>query len=246
MLEYLVTSKVRRHLLEVLWVQKKSGSVAELAGFANVAFSGAHMELKEMYRLQLVVSEQLGGKEVYSANFDHPGAKVLRDLVAERFTAPPPDDAQTVKSMLVALGAPLRGVDPVDVPKNEEMSVLVRGVSLARRDPVVARCLPLCFWKLESRLDMKALEALTASRPEEKHALGFFLQLTGELSGDRRLVGLAEPLRDLRMKTKRDFFLMPVRRSTSRDFPLADAWGFKMNTDLDSFRVLFEKFRSSI
>ena len=243
MLEYLVTSKVRRHLLEVLWVHKNRGSVAELAELANVAFSGAHVELKEMFRLQLVVSEQVGGKEVYSANFDHPGAKVLRDLVAGHFAAPATDDVQTVKRMLVGLGAPLRGVDPVDVPKNEEMSVLVRGVSLARRDPVVARCLPLCFWKLESRLDVKALEALTTSRPEEKHALGFFLQLTGELSGDRRFIGLAEPLHDLRMKTKRDFFLTPVRRSTSRDFPLAAAWGFKMNTDFESFRMLFEKFR---
>ena len=237
-----MTSKVRRHLLEVLWVHKNRGSVAELAELASVAFSNAHVELKEMLRFQLVVSEQVGAKEVYSANLDHPGAKVLQALVAERFAPPASDDAQTVKRMLVTLGAPLRGVDPVDVPKNEEMSVLVRGVSLARRDPVVARCLPLCFWKLENRLDVKALEALTTSRPEEKHALGFFLQLTGELSGDRRLVGLAEPLHDRRMKTKRDFFLMPVR-STSRDFPLAAAWGFKMNTDLESFRVLFDKFR---
>ena len=74
MLQYLVTSKVRRRLLSLLWGEKKRGSVSELADMAGGAFAGAHTELKAMKRAQLVVSRQEGGKEVYSANLDHPEA----------------------------------------------------------------------------------------------------------------------------------------------------------------------------
>jgi len=119
---------------------------------------------------------------------------------------------------------------------------LVRGASLARRDPVVARSLPLCFWRLRESLDLKALAAL-ATRAEDKHTLGFFLELTGELGGDRRLVGLSESLRDHRMTSVRDFFQAPFAHGgVVRDFSLAAKWGFRMNMDLNSFRSLFEKF----
>ena len=244
MLQYLVTSKVRRRLLVLLWGEKKRGSVAELADLASVAFAGAHGELKAMQRAQLVASQREGGKEVYSANFSHPQAETLRALVvADVHRAMPvtTDDDQLLKQRLVALGAPLRGVKPLQVGASEQMATLVRGASLARRDAVVARSLPLCFWKLRESLDPKALAEL-ALRAEDKHAVGFFLELTSELGGDRRLVGLAENLRDRRMTSVRDFFQSPTpRREVFRAFPLATKWGYRMNMDLDSFRSLFDK-----
>jgi hypothetical protein len=100
----------------------------------------------------------------------------------------------------------------------------------------------LCFWKVRESLDPKALAEL-APRAEDKHAVAFFVELTSELGGDRRLAGLAEGLRDRRMTSVRDFFqsAMP-RRDVFRDFPLATKWGYRMNMDLDSFRSLFDKF----
>lgn len=242
MLEYLVTSKVRRRLLSLLWGEKKRGSVAELAELAGVAFAGAHTELKAMQRSQLVVSQQEGGKEVYSANFDHPEAATLQALVASAGRPPQPQvaDDEPLKRKLVALGAPLRGLEPLEVPPSEQLVTLLHGAQLARRDPVVARCLPLCFWTLRDSVDVKALEALT-SRAEDKHTLGFFLELTGELGGDRRLLGLAETLRDRRMTSLRDFF-QTGRREVARDFALASKWGFRMNMEKDSFQSLFVKF----
>lgn len=242
MLEYLVTSKVRRRLLSLLWGEKKRGSVAELAELAGVAFAGAHTELKAMQRCQLVVSQREGGKEVHSANFDHPEAATLQALVASaaRPTLPQGVDDEPLKRKLVALGAPLRGLEPLQVAPSEQMATLLHGAQLARRDPVVARCLPLCFWTLRDSLDVKALEALT-SRAEERHTLGFFLELTGELGGDRRLLGLAETLRDRRMTSLRDFF-QTGRREAARDFALASKWGFRMNMEMDSFQSLFAKF----
>lgn len=246
MLQYLVTSKVRRRLLGLLWTEGKRGSASELAALAYVSFASAHAELKEMSRARLATSVVEGGREVYSANLEHPVAKALQEvLVAEG--APPvpsPEDGE-LREALVGLGAPLRGVVKAAVPVEERMSVLARGAVLARRDPVLARTLPLCFWRLRDTLDVRAL-AEAAPRAEDRHALGFFLELTGDLGGDRRLGGLAEALRDRRMTSQRDFFLVSPRRGgLVRDFPTAAKWGFRMNTDFEAFQTLFEKFRPS-
>jgi hypothetical protein len=243
MLRYLVTSKTRRRLLSLLWGEEAHGATAELAELAGVAFAGAHAELKAMQRAQLVVSERVGNKEVFSANVDHPGAATVRALVAsEMHEAPPPSiEDRLLKRKLVALGAPLRGVAPMDVEPFEVMATLVRGAALARRDATVARSMPLCFWRQRASLDVKSLAAL-AHHPETKHTVGFFLEMSGELGGDRRLVGMAELLRDRRMRSVRDFFQSPAGRGeVVRDFPLAAKWGFRMNMDLDSFRGLFDK-----
>jgi hypothetical protein len=87
---------------------------------------------------------------------------------------------------------------------------------------------------------VKELQGL-ASRAEDKHAVGFFLEVTAELGGDRRLLGLAESFRDRRMKAVREFF-QTGRHEAAREFALATKWGFRMNMDLDAFRSLFSKF----
>jgi len=104
--------------------------------------------------------------------------------------------------------------------------------------------LPLCFWNVRSAIDPIEVSKLTTTA-EDKHAVGFFLELAGELGGDRRLGGLAENLRDRRVTAVRDFFLTSTRREVFREFPLAEKWGFRMNMDLESFQSLFEKFEAS-
>ena len=245
MLEYLVTSKVRRLLLMLLWAESKRGSAAELAELAGTPLSATQAELKAMRRAQLVVVAHEDGRDVYAANTKHPEASVLRALASADHNVPEATSAddEIVRRSLVALGAPLRGVSGLSVPQSDRMSVLVRGVRLARRDAVVARVLPLCFWYERDTLDVRQL-AEVAVRAEDKHAVGFFMELAGELGGDRRLGGLAEALRDGRMKAVRDFFDGAKRREVVRDFPLAAKWGFQMNMDFESFRTLFRKFVS--
>jgi hypothetical protein len=242
MLQFLVTSKVRRLLLVLLWGEQQTGSVGELAGLADVSFASAHTELKEMQRLQLVRVDRRGGKEVLSANVDHPEsdllAKLARTDTPPRPLAEPRDDK--LRQMLVALGAPLRGVKPAAVAPAQTLAVLVEAARLARRDATVARTLPVCVWNHRAQLDAKALQALRVA-PEDKHALAFFLELAGDLGGDRRLVGLAEGLRDARLSQTRPFFAADTA-TTARDFALAKKWGFMMNMDLESFRSLFTKF----
>ncbi len=201
-----------------------------------------------MQRELLLVSRREGRTEVHSANLDHPGAKTLQALVATDLrNHPSTSDADVMlKQHLRSLGAPLSGVIPARVPASTELETLTRGVALARRDPVVARSLPLCFWRLRESLDAKAL-AHHAGTAELKHSVAFFLELTGELGNEGRLRGLAETLRDKRLTSAREFFQPPPRRTDkSRCFPLGLKWGFEMSMDLASFRSVFQKFAAGV
>lgn len=248
MLEFLVRSKARRRLLTLLWDEGARGSVSALAEEAGLAFATAHSELKEMHHFGLVRVEREGATDVYAANDEHPEADLLRSLLRSRGApaAPEPTERdETVKRWLKGLGVPLRVAQPRgSLPGLAE--VLVEGARLARKDPTVARALPVGFWL--NRDELQVTDLLEhAKRPEEKHAVGFFLELAGTLGGDRRLVGLAESFRDKRLTAERDFFLLPpttTRRKLAemRTPELARRWGFTMNLDYEAFRSLFDKF----
>lgn len=247
MLQYLVASKARRRLLVLLWGEGKRGSASQLADLAGVRFAGAYRELRAMLRHRLVNSTHVDGVEIYSANLDHPDAGLLRRLVATRPALVPPrgEEADAVRANLRALGAPL-SVPTTDTPSSKSEEILVAGVKLARRDPVVARALPLCLWHQRDSLDPARLVS-TAREHGEKHALGFFLELTSELSGDRRFARWSRVLKDRRVRTKSDFFHLPTTKASAElgrrnKFPAAHRWGFTMTADLDSFRSLFDKF----
>jgi hypothetical protein len=246
-LQYLVTSKTRRRLLTLLWGEGRRGSASQLAELAGVRFAGAYRELRAMLRHQLVTSGHEDGAEVYSANQDHPDADVLRRLVTARPTAAPPQgkEAESVRADLRALGAPLSGPAAKRLPADRE-AALVAGVKLARRDPVVARALPLCLWRQRGALDPERL-VTTARKQGEKHALGFLLDLTTLLSGDPRFARWSRGLKDRRVRTRSDFFHLPTTAASSErarrnKFPVAHRWGFTITADLDSFRSLFDKF----
>jgi hypothetical protein len=119
-------------------------------------------------------------------------------------------------------------------------------LSLSHRDATVARVLPLVLWRQRDELDFDRL-IREATRRDERHALGYFLELAGQLGGESRLVETARALRDRRRKKVRMFFAGPhgaralaaTRRNTPKE---ALEWGYLMNMGLDSFRSIFEKF----
>jgi hypothetical protein len=145
---------------------------------------------------------------------------------------------------LAALGAPLAG--PAErnrrLPAEE---VLADGLVLAHHSPTVARVLPVAFWRQRDKLDYERLERAATQR-DERQALGFYLELTGQLGGDRRLVRRARGLRDRRRTALRPFF-SAGRRSFARAAAqekspaLARRWGFLMNMELESFATAFHK-----
>lgn len=246
MLQFLVRSKARRRLLTLLWVEKARGSVSELAEEAGLGFATAHAELKQMRQYGLARLERDGRRDVYVANFAHPEGDVLEALLrGSSATEGSPESDEDVKGWLKALGVPLR-VPDATAPAPSLSDVLVEGVRLARKDPTVARALPLGLWSHRDELDVSELLE-RVRRPEEKHAFGFFLELTGHLGGDRRLVGLAEMFKDKRLTAEREFFLLPPTRSRrklsdARTPEIARRWGFRMNMDYEAFESLFRKF----
>jgi hypothetical protein len=246
MLAYLVTSKARRRLLELLWLHDASGSASELARRARVGFSTAYRELKAMESFGLVAVRGDGGREIYAAASDHPAADLLRQLVATKpsSAAPRDEEAELVRRRARALGAPLPVV-PAPVADSEREQVVVDAVRLARRDATFARVMPVMLWNQRDRLDRQRLRA-RALLAHERHALGFLVALTAELAGDPKLRAWSERLRDHRARGTRPFFALAAARGSEvlakrRTPPVARRWGYSMDLDLDSFRVAFDK-----
>ena len=82
MLEYLVTSRTRRALLHLLWVESRTGSVSALARASGVNFSAVHRELDAMKDAGLALAERVGPALEYRANSAHPAAGTLLQLLA--------------------------------------------------------------------------------------------------------------------------------------------------------------------
>ncbi len=248
MLSFLVTSRARRRLLVLLWDEGKRGSAVDLAEAAGVGFASAYRELKAMVRHGLAVTTREAGRDVYRANQDHPEHDLLRRLARSSPAAPPPDDrsARQLRRALRDLGAPLPVEGGARATSESVEMTLVAGVKLARRDPTVARVLPVCFWKQRDRLDPDRL-ADAVRVQGERQATGFVLALTAKLSGDRRFARWAPAFRDRRVTAVSDFFELPSSKAerglAGRRTPaLARAWGFRLNMDLATFASTFERF----
>ena len=242
MLDYLVTSRARRQLLRRLWADKVGGSVSALARATGVSFGAAYRELEAMKAAGLTVAERDGVATVYRANFAHPQADVLMALLK----ATPHGDLeeQRLRGRLAALGAPLGGPAPRNLRLPPE-EVLADGLVLAHHSPTVARVLPVAFWRQRDKLDYERLERAATLR-DERQALGFYLELTGQLGGDRRLVRRTSRLRDRRRTALRPFFSAGrgsfARAAAQEKSPaLARRWGFLMNMELESFATAFRK-----
>src|SRR5262245_538864 len=247
MLEYLVTSAARRKLLKALWRENREGSVSDLARHANLSFRSAHKELHEMQRTGLAECKRVGNATLFKAAAGSPHAKTVRALVA---SAPPAVSVSTpaqeqVRANLKALGAPVEAsLAPKDVPSVE--AVLVQGVKLARTDASVARSLPVFIWKNMRRLDHERLRKESLGQGE-KHAVGFFLALTGALANDASLTSAAEKFRDGRRRAPAAFFHAKSSRyetelAEQRTPSVARAWQFTMNMSMETFLSTFRKF----
>lgn len=244
MLEFLVTSRARRRMLRVLWADREQGSITRLAARAGIGFASAWRELRAMQAHDLVVASARDDPQVYRANLAHPLAGTMRALLAP---ARPVEGAgvRRIRRQLKALGAPL--LEDGQEPPREAEQAIVRGVHLAHGDPAVARVLPLCLFRGRDTLRPERLRR-HARRLGEKRALGFFLEVTAALSGDRRFVAWARPLHDRRCTAPRPFFhgssrsRLAARIASRRTPAIARRWGLRMNMGMDAFRSSFERF----
>lgn len=249
---YLVPSNTRRELLRVIWLAKENGSVSDLARLAKVAFSTAQRELKEMAGVGLVKSEGVGNAVVYRANEKCPAGKVVQKLLATKGLEQKGvlhydrREAKKVLAHMKAMGAPLgtRGLPHRRSDRSDE-EMLAEALGLARETATLARVLPVAIFKNIDKLDHEKLK-LAANRRGVKQLLGFFLDLTGDLSNRRDLQEMAESLRDKRVRKTRDFFPADdngysAKLAELNTPPVAQKWHYRMNMGMDAFESLFRK-----
>lgn len=197
-----------------------------------------------MRRHDLVVSERRGGATVFSANRRHPMADALTALTSPAVVRRPTASDDSTRQRLAALGAPVL-VGQKTAASGAVEDTLVSGVALSHRDPAVARALPVAFYRQAADLNPARLAKLARER-SEKAAVGFFLELTANLSGDKRFSTWARALRDRRVHARRPFFYtrsaaLQAAAQPDRSPSVARRWGFRLDMALDDFRSLFEK-----
>ncbi len=242
--------------MEAFWGAQEQGTASELARLCGVSFAAAYSELEALKEAGLLKVTYQGTQAIYAANEGHEKCRVLRELVATERTGsseteatikfPIEDQDRAVRVWLREIGAPLlvEGRTHEALPGLEK--ILAAALCLAHRDATIARILPVCLWLKREQLDLERLEVY-ARRLGETQALGFFLSLTGELSGAQDLSDLGERFRDKRRKKVRAFFKAADSKYNQalaeKNTPeLAKHWCFRMNMGLDSFKAAFDRF----
>jgi hypothetical protein len=245
MLHYLIRSRARRVMLGLLWLNKRSGSVSDLAGEASLSFRSAHKELNEMLRAGLAVRKQQGNSTLFSARTDHPSARhllaILKSGPGKADQVAPVADTRTI-GWLSSIGAPLlerpdsKGQPPLE-------SVLALGCELAHRDEKVLRIMPISIWKNWDKLEPERLAA-ESHRLGQKHAMGFLIELAGALAGSKDLARAALPFRDRRRKTAQPFLMGVPRHSKTggsmdTTASIAERWQFTLSLSTGAFALAF-------
>jgi len=247
MLDYLVTSRTRRALLELLWRDGVSGTATDLADKSGVAFAGAYKELKSMVEFKLAEVEWRRGGKVYSANRNHPMASLLRSLVKQSKTKKSrhSEESEKLRGNLAFLGLPVNARKVAPEPDVTMEALLADAADLAQVDASVARSLPVLFGKFGDSLDFDDLKHESWKRGN-KHRVGFFLDLAGELFSNERLTEASKNFMDQRYTVPKQFFANQSKLSQElaemRTPSLAKKWGWRMNMGLDVFESTFEKF----
>ena len=247
MFDYLVTSKTRRSLLKLLWLDGVSGTASELANKSGVAFAGAYKELKAMAESGLAALEWHNGKNLYTANRSHPLANLLLNMLKYKDNEKNDDLEENVKlkGNLAFFGMPVN-VRKVPLEGSERFETfLAKASNLAASDASVARAFPVFLRKVGPDLDFEVLKQ-ESRKLGNKHRVGFFLDLAGELGQDELLKSAAKDFFDSRNKSQKPFFMNPSKYSLKlaeeRTPDLARKWGWSMNMGLDAFETTYQKF----
>jgi hypothetical protein len=247
MLSYLVTSKTRKAMLRLLWVEGVAASVQELAAKAGASYAAAHRELATMERHGLAVAEGAGRSVVYAANSAYPHAGLLRSLLTEGNEHPAPTGSPNetaVVANLQRLGAPLTAAatSALAMPTEE---TLAQALVVSRHNATVLRVLPYVFAKLAERVNLDVVQKRAVALRQER-SLAFVLDVAGQLSRNPMLRQRAAALADKRVRKHESYFrdrMSPYewRLAMRNTPPTARKWHWVMNMSMDSFRSVYDK-----
>jgi hypothetical protein len=126
-------------------------------------------------------------------------------------------------------------------------AIAVSAVAASRNDPSLARMLPVFLWRIRHALDAGRL-ITRARRRGVAAALGYFLEVAGQLGSWRGFDGAIERLRRYANPQRPRYFFRKTASNpfeafaaTSRTPAAARRWGLLTGTPTDSFASYFRK-----
>lgn len=247
LIDYLVTSRIRRRLLRLIWSEEIAGTLHQISKLSGYAYSAVYREISEMKRQGIIKTKPRGKMEYVMKNSSFRNKNLLDKLLGgsvKKVKMKQINDS-TIYSNLVKYGAPLFSLESSGVELTPEEAAIY-GLRLAEHNATVSRALPVFFAKNADLLDFNRLSFL-ANKLNLKSVLGLFLDITGQLSGKQKFTKISDELFDKRRKKDAFFFkkgeLTPLQRQlTILNTPkVAHKWHYLMNMGMDSFESLFYK-----
>jgi hypothetical protein len=154
-----------------------------------------------------------------------------------------PSDHGELLSFVANYGA---RVARLDVRPNL-VDVALRAVEASRRDPSMARMLPVFLWRVRDQIDLAKLAA-EAKKRNSAPALGYFLEVTSKLRPWNAVKGTLAKLRQHARPDRPVFFFdktaaNPFEAMVAKERTPAEAlrWGLLTGTPTESFATYFRK-----
>lgn len=244
LLSFLFKTKKHQKLVELLLVEKLTASMHELALMSGLGYATTYELLHKMEKMDLVKKAKQGRSTLFTSNLSPEDLKSFKLLMNRQEVKRKP--LGEFKELDLPLVGDLKEFQREKAQSLEEL--LVKTVVLAKKNSTLLRVLPLLVKRLYSRVNPHQLVYWSKQHHVDRE-LGFVLELTSKLSGDRKLSTLAKKLMDNRWskpvpfleseKGLSGFQEMLVQENTPA---LAKKWFLTMNMGLDSFESHYRKF----
>lgn len=238
-------SDKHQKLFELLWDKSLTASVREFSLMSGLPYATTHELFAKLKKMGLVSKAKSGRANLYSGVAQSPEVEALKKYLGG-------DDHVSTFADYKEMDLPLVGSFE-DLNKERAQSkeeLLVKVVYFSKRKSSLLRTLPLLVRRLGLKLDFNQL-AYWSKKYHVDRELGFVLDLTGNLSHEKKFCLLANKFKDqrwskfttfLESESKlKGFQAMLVEENTPE---LAKKWFLKMNMGLDSFETHYSKFAS--
>ena len=247
LMKFLFKTDQHLSLARLLWSEKLTASVHEFAQMSGLPYATAHGLLQKMLKMGLVKKTKSGRATLFSSSLP---AGELRHLLAMMEKSVPTNSGRKPLADFPEMELHLVGEFP-ELRREKAQSheeLLVKVVSLSKKNPTLLRALPLLVKKLGPHLKASRL-SYWSKRFHVDRELGFVLELTSHLSQEAKYARLAKSLKDKRW-SKQGFFLdkeasltgFQAKLVETNTPELAKKWFLKMNMGLDSFESMYAKF----
>lgn len=244
LLSFLFKTNKHQKLVELLLLEGLTASMHELALMSGLGYATTYDLLHKMEKMDLVKKAKQGRSTLFTSNLSSEDLKSFKLLMNRHEVKRKP--LADFEELDLPLVGDLREFQKEKAQSLEEL--LVKTVVLSKKNSTLLRVLPLLVKRLGPRLNSHQLVYWSKQHHVDRE-LGFLLELTAKLSGEKKFGTLARKLKDNRwgkpepfLDSEKDltgFQAMLVEENTPA---LAKKWFLTMNMGLDSFESHYRKF----